>query len=411
MLLQPFLLLLLSAAPQTTPLDGKPFAAEIASISPAGDVAWQGEAASVKLADVVTWGRFAETNKGPLVLLSDGGLLVADVFKADKDEITLESVPFGPVKLRVDALAGIVFRPPTARLEGDRLIDRVLQAEGDSDALVLDNGDRLTGTLESIANDELVFRGQVGEMKLPVARVVAVVFNPGLRQPATAGKNDKKGTGTSPTAVLKSQTPSGSEPVPVLSVPLRTWLGLADGSRLLVSNLTLAGKSLSFSTAGQKWSTQTRRLAALQPLGPKVVYLSDLKPTDYRHVPFLDQAWPYALDRSVTGGLPRCGGRLYAKAIGMHSAARLSFALNGPYRRFDAEAGIDDQTDGGGSVRFRVFVDERERFASEVVRGGQPPVAVSVDLSGGKRLDLVVDYADRADVLDHALWLDARLVK
>jgi hypothetical protein len=39
------------------------------------------------------------------------------------------------------------------------------------------------------------------------------------------------------------------------------------------------------------------------------------------------------------------------------------------------------------------------------------PVPVSVDLSDAKRLDLVVDFAERADQLDHANWLDARLVR
>ena len=34
-----------------------------------------------------------------------------------------------------------------------------------------------------------------------------------------------------------------------------------------------------------------------------------------------------------------------------------------------------------------------------------------VDLTGAKRLTLRVDFADRGDELDHADWLNARLVK
>ena len=49
--------------------------------------------------------------------------------------------------------------------------------------------------------------------------------------------------------------------------------------------------------------------------------------------------------------------------------------------------------------------------ASEVVRGGQPPVPISVDLDGVKRISLLVDFADRGDELDHADWLDARLAR
>jgi len=38
-------------------------------------------------------------------------------------------------------------------------------------------------------------------------------------------------------------------------------------------------------------------------------------------------------------------------------------------------------------------------------------VPVWVDLEGVKRLDLIVDFADRADELDRADWLRARLIK
>ena len=37
--------------------------------------------------------------------------------------------------------------------------------------------------------------------------------------------------------------------------------------------------------------------------------------------------------------------------------------------------------------------------------------SVSVDVTGAKTLELLVDYADRADQQDHANWLDARLVR
>ena len=40
-----------------------------------------------------------------------------------------------------------------------------------------------------------------------------------------------------------------------------------------------------------------------------------------------------------------------------------------------------------------------------------PPQAVSIDLAGAKQLDLVVDYGEAGDVMDHADWLNARLVK
>ena len=102
------------------------------------------------------------------------------------------------------------------------------------------------------------------------------------------------------------------------------------------------------------------------------------------------------------------------KGLGVHSVARLEYALEGQggrAKRFEAELGIDDSTVGQGSVRFRVLVDGQEKFASPIIRGGAKPLPVAVDVSKGTKLELIVEYADRADVLDHADWLNARLTK
>jgi hypothetical protein len=79
-------------------------------------------------------------------------------------------------------------------------------------------------------------------------------------------------------------------------------------------------------------------------------------------------------------------------------------------KRFQAEAALDD-LGVEGSVRFRVFVDGKEKYSSPTLRSGMPPLPLDVDVSGAKRLELVVDFADRADVQDRADWLDARLIR
>ena len=76
---------------------------------------------------------------------------------------------------------------------------------------------------------------------------------------------------------------------------------------------------------------------------------------------------------------------------------------------------VDDAAKGRGSVVFGAYVlrDGKwaEAYKSEIVRGGEPPRPVSVDLGGAAGLTLTVDYADRGDELDYADWLDARLVR
>ena len=160
------------------------------------------------------------------------------------------------------------------------------------------------------------------------------------------------------------------------------------------------------------------QLALIQPLQtPQVDYLTDLKPLGYRHVPFLSARWPqFGSDASVRDGLLRAAGGRYAKGLAMHSASRVAFVLTDAYRRLEAELAVDEIVGETGSVVFRVYVDKgdgrfRSAYASPIVRGGQEPLAMSVDVEGVKRLALLVDFADRGDAGDHADWLNARLIK
>jgi hypothetical protein len=182
---------------------------------------------------------------------------------------------------------------------------------------------------------------------------------------------------------------------------------------LVADSLSLGDRQASVELAGAfELSAAADAVVMLQPLGGRAVYLSDLRAESYRHVAFLDLAWPYRIDACAAGTRLRAGRRTYLKGIGMHSASRLTYRIdNRPYARFAAELAIDDRTEGRGSVVFRVFIDDRQAFKSDVIRGGDVPVPVSVDVTGGKRLSLVVDFAERGDELDHADWLDARLVE
>jgi hypothetical protein len=132
-------------------------------------------------------------------------------------------------------------------------------------------------------------------------------------------------------------------------------------------------------------------------------------------VPYLSIAWPYARDRNVLGAPLSVGGKRYLKGVGMHSAARLTYQLDGKYRRFDSMVALDNSAGKKGSVTFGVYVlragEWKEAYTSGIVRGGEAPRRVSVDVSEAEGLTLTVDFADRGDELDHANWLDARLVK
>jgi hypothetical protein len=125
-------------------------------------------------------------------------------------------------------------------------------------------------------------------------------------------------------------------------------------------------------------------------------------------------AWPLGVDENVLGGSLRSGERLYLRGLGMHAASRVVFQLDRPYNKFQAELALDDSAGESGSVNFLVLSDASGEFKpiykSPVVRGGDAPLPISIDIAGAKRIALFVEPADHGDALDRANWLDARLI-
>ena len=119
------------------------------------------------------------------------------------------------------------------------------------------------------------------------------------------------------------------------------------------------------------------------------------------------------LDRSFIDAPLRIGSRRYARGLGTHAHSRMEIALGAACRQFRAEVGVDlnEPTEkAGGSAVFLVTVDGRARFRSKVLQPGMEPVAVSVDLTGAKRLELIAEVSTNGYVGDHADWADARIV-
>ena len=98
----------------------------------------------------------------------------------------------------------------------------------------------------------------------------------------------------------------------------------------------------------------------------------------------------------------------------MAAFTRLRYPLDGRYRKFKAKAGILDSVAPGGKTSFMVLVDGKEVFstAKKPLTRGAKPRYVEADVSGGKVLDLVVDFGpDASDLGDIGGWGEARLIK
>jgi hypothetical protein len=339
-------------------------------------VAWQ---------DLVRLGNFVEPAHGPLWLVGNGGQLVAEVESLADDKLSGISPVLGTVAVPLAQLHGWTRTLPADLSERDRLTRQLTQGTGDNDIIILANGDRLTGTLEAVNAEKLTLETPQGAQSVELDRVAAVRLNPSLTD--------------------------------FVPLPPRYWIvGLRDGTRLVATSINLADGKLQLETAFGKLSCAADELAAIQPFVQQVRFLSDLKPTSFKHLPYLQLAWPLQTDANVLGQPLRVDDAVYLKGLGVHTAARASYTLDKPYRQFQAELAIDNSAGGNGSAVCSVFVDDgsgkwHSRYTSPIIRGGMDPVEVRVDLTGAKAISLLTDFADNADILDHVDWLDARLVE
>ncbi|MCE9545809.1 MAG: NPCBM/NEW2 domain-containing protein [Planctomycetia bacterium] len=348
-----------------------------------------GKSRTLPLSSLVRFGAPAEPAAGPLMLTADGSWIVVDTtlepLVLRSEQIACDTRHLGRLELPLDKLRAILFHRPAGTLDADLLLQELTRGEGHNDQVLLDNGDRVLGSLTALNSDKLLLQSNGRPIEIDARNVAAVIFNPTLLHTAAA---------TAP----------------------HLMVGLADGTRLDCAQAATDGTKLKLSTRFDgELKTSLSNIVWLQPLGGGVQYLSDLEPAGYRQSPYLDLKWPYLRDRNVLGGQLRAGGQAYLKGLGVHSPAALSYTLKKPYRTLAADVALDDLTAGQGSVVYRVYVDTgdgkwQKRFDSDIIRGGQPPRPITVDLTGAKRISLLVDYADRGDVLDHADWLDARLV-
>jgi hypothetical protein len=101
----------------------------------------------------------------------------------------------------------------------------------------------------------------------------------------------------------------------------------------------------------------------------------------------------------------------FGSGLGMHSRMSATYEVKPSDREFRATVGIDDCASGSGSARFAIDVDGRRIWTSDEITGRSLPLSIPpVPVRGAKRLTLLVDFGQKADVADYADWCDAVLI-
>jgi len=137
----------------------------------------------------------------------------------------------------------------------------------------------------------------------------------------------------------------------------------------------------------------------------EVVRLDDLDITK------MSSGWGRPLaDQSVTGRTLSIGGRTFEHGVGTHADSMLYVDLDGKAERFRAIVGVDDATNGRGTVVFRVYGDGESLYNSGLMKGGQEAKTVDVPLAGVHQLLLLAGSAGDGVDFDHANWAQAEIV-
>jgi len=83
--------------------------------------------------------------------------------------------------------------------------------------------------------------------------------------------------------------------------------------------------------------------------------------------------------------------------------------LGGHCTAFTASAGVDDETNGSGTVTFSVLADGKTLATTPVIQGHQAAASLTADVTGAQVLDLVVGDGGDGNGHDHGDWANPQI--
>lgn len=195
----------------------------------------------------------------------------------------------------------------------------------------------------------------------------------------------------------------------------------ASGSAWDVRSLALAGDKLQVvSNSGVRAALPLDEITKFDFSTGKILYLSDAEPERVEWTPFFPPTSPsekqwFSPQNDGKGGF--AGGRLelnnrqFTKGLAVHSRTQLVYRVPEGFKRFAALAGIDDRVRSLGSVHLVITGDGETLLEQDVTGKDEEPLAIDLEIDGVRRLGILVDYADNADIADHLNLCNARITK
>lgn len=357
------------------------------------------------------------------VLLADGQTLIGELLPGRAPgEMRIKPPKDSEQRFKRDDVLAIDFGRPTE--------------EGAPISVTLHSGDRLAGAVSFGAGASLAVRRASGGLTVPLTAVATVRLKPGTPLPAASNRDvvvlvngdrlEGKVEGTSATQIT-IRSSLGRTPVDLRRIvglvmarrdvapagdALRVALELAAGERLSGHWLSFTEEGVDVDVVGLgRQRVPLASVARLIVLNGRMMFLTDLRPVEAKQVPYLDTEHPHRVNLSQGGRVLQLGGTKFSHGLGVHSRSDLTYDLGGKYKQFAATLGVDDEVGSAGSVIFRIWGDEKLLLETPLMRGGDAPKPVQLEVSSVLLLRLEVDYGDDSDLADHADWANARLLR
>jgi hypothetical protein len=115
-------------------------------------------------------------------------------------------------------------------------------------------------------------------------------------------------------------------------------------------------------------------------------------------------------DRTVDNNEIRMRGRWYPHGLGTHAPSVLVYEIPRGAAWFEAVVGVDDETNGLGTVVVSVQLDGNTIYESLVLRGDREPIVLRIPLGNARQITLHADPTSDGRQFDHVNWGDARFV-
>ncbi|MEL7498120.1 MAG: NPCBM/NEW2 domain-containing protein [Planctomycetota bacterium] len=119
---------------------------------------------------------------------------------------------------------------------------------------------------------------------------------------------------------------------------------------------------------------------------------------------------PLQLEYAQSGEYKRRTLKTFNKGFAMTAGGKLSFALEKQFASCRGLIGFAPDADNNGNVRVRIGVDGTEVFRTEMAKQTMnQPVKIDINVAGGSRMVIEVDYLDGRSVGDQIHLVDLQL--